>query len=110
MKKRVYIIYTGGTIGMQPSSEGYTPAPGYLAEQIMSMPELKHELMPDVEIHEYDPLLDSANMTPEDWYKIAQDIGEHYDQSIVTRLMSNIVSCSFLHTKTRRTPVGRRVG
>ena len=79
MKKRVYIIYTGGTIGMQPTPEGYAPAPGYLAEQILSMPELQSDRMPEVEIHEYDPLLDSANMTPADWHKIASDIGAHYD-------------------------------
>jgi len=79
MRKRVYIIYTGGTIGMRPTPEGYAPAPGYLAAQIMSMPELKSDLMPEVEIQEYDPLLDSANMTPEDWYKIARDIGTHYN-------------------------------
>ena len=78
MKKRVYIIYTGGTIGMQPTPEGYAPAPGYLAEQIMSMPELKSDSMPEVDIQEYNPLLDSANMTPEDWHKIARDIGAHY--------------------------------
>ncbi len=78
MKKRVYIIYTGGTIGMRPTSEGYAPAPGYLADQIMAMPELTSDLMPDVKIHEYDPLLDSANMTPNDWYGIARDIGTHY--------------------------------
>lgn len=80
MKKRVYIIYTGGTIGMRPTSEGYAPAPGYLADQIMAMPELASDLMPEVEIQEYDPLLDSANMTPDDWYKIALDIGTHYDE------------------------------
>lgn len=80
MKKRVYIIYTGGTIGMRPTSEGYAPAPGYLADQIMAMPELASDLMPEVEIQEYDPLLDSANMTPADWYKIALDIGTHYQE------------------------------
>lgn len=80
MKKRVYIIYTGGTIGMRPTPEGYAPAPGYLAEQIMAMPELSSDLMPEVEIQEYDPLLDSANMTPDDWHKIAQDIGAHYNE------------------------------
>ncbi len=78
MKKRVYIIYTGGTIGMRPTSEGYAPAPGYLADQIMAMPELTSDLMPEVKIHEYDPLLNSANMTPNDWYGIARDIGTHY--------------------------------
>lgn len=30
MRKKVYIAYTGGTIGMIPSDEGYAPAPGYL--------------------------------------------------------------------------------
>ncbi len=80
MKKRVYIIYTGGTIGMTPTADGYVPAPGYLAEQIRAMPELASDLMPEVDIHEYSPLLDSANMTPADWHKIASDIGSHYKQ------------------------------
>jgi len=79
MKKRVYIVYTGGTIGMQPTAEGYAPAPGYLAAQLASMPELCDPIMPDYTIHEYDPLLDSSNMTPADWLKIAQDIAAHYD-------------------------------
>ena len=80
MKKRVYIAYTGGTIGMTRTSEGYAPAPGYLAEQIAAMPELAGDLMPEVDIHEYTPLLDSANMTPDDWRKIACDIAAHYEQ------------------------------
>ena len=44
------------------------------------MPELASELMPEVDIHEYSPLLDSANMTPADWHKIASDIGAHYKE------------------------------
>jgi len=86
MRKRVYIVYTGGTIGMIPTPDGYVPAPGYLAEQIAAMPELKSDLMPEVEIHENDPLLDSSNMTPDDWHKIAADIAahdEHFDGFIV---------------------------
>src|SRR5512137_1841444 len=80
MRKRVYIVYTGGSIGMIPTPDGYAPAPGYLAEQIAAMPELKSDLMPEVEIHEYDPLLDSSNMTPSDWHKIAADIAAHDEQ------------------------------
>jgi L-asparaginase len=79
MKKRVYVAYTGGTIGMTPTPEGYAPAPGYLAEQIAAMPELASDLMPEVDIHEYTPLLDSADMTPDDWGKIACDIATHYE-------------------------------
>jgi L-asparaginase len=77
--KRVYIAYTGGTIGMTRTSEGYAPAPGYLARQMATMPELAHPSMPAYTIHEYDPLLDSANMAPADWRAIALDIAEHYE-------------------------------
>ena len=79
-KKRVYIVYTGGTIGMRRSPDGYQPDPGSLAEQMAHMPELLDPGMPEYDIHEYDPLLDSANMTPDKWYTIARDIADHYEQ------------------------------
>ncbi len=78
MRKRIYIAYTGGTIGMLKTPRGYAPSPGYLAEQMESMPELKSEAMPDYVIQEYEPLLDSSNMGPGDWLKIARDIYAHY--------------------------------
>lgn len=79
MKKRLYIAYTGGTIGMCRTAEGYAPAPGYLASQMAEMPELRDPRMPAYDIREYTPLLDSSNMTPADWFRIAQDIVAHYD-------------------------------
>lgn len=79
MRKRVYVIYTGGTIGMMRTPEGYAPAPGSLQEQMKGMPELRDPSMPDVMIHEYEPLLDSSNMTPAEWMKIARDIAGNYD-------------------------------
>ena len=79
MKKRVYVIYTGGTIGMLPTPDGYAPAPGALQDTMKSMSELRDPAMPEVTIHEYDPLLDSSNMTPAEWMKIARDIAAHYD-------------------------------
>ena len=78
MKKKVYIIYTGGTIGMKPTEDGYAPAKGFLREQMEAMPELKHDDMPEYFIHEYDPLLDLANMTPDNWMEIAMDIYNNY--------------------------------
>lgn len=44
-----------------------------------AMPELRHESMPSFAINEYEPLLDSSNMTPREWMKIARDIADHYD-------------------------------
>ena len=77
-KKRIYIAYTGGTIGMKPSKDGYIPVAGYLSETISSMPEFYHEDMPDFEIHEYNPLIDSANVSPDVWQTLALDIQNHY--------------------------------
>jgi L-asparaginase len=79
MRKRVYIAYTGGTIGMKKAAGGYVPVPSYLQMQMKKIPELKSEALPVYDIHEYDPLLDSSNMTPSDWLKIAEDIASHYD-------------------------------
>lgn len=79
MRKRVYIAYTGGTIGMTRSARGYAPETGFLQRQMRSMPELQDPTMPSYTIHEYDPLLDSSNMTPREWGKIAHDIASNYD-------------------------------
>ena len=79
-KKRVYIAYTGGTIGMRRMRNGYSPASGYLQKQMERIPELSHPSMPSFVVHEYEPLLDSSNMTPVQWETIARDIGEVYDQ------------------------------
>ena len=80
MKKRLYIAYTGGTIGMQRTEFGYAPAPGHLEAQMLLLPELRHPSMPDFDIHEFEPLLDSSNMTPADWVRIGEDICSHYDE------------------------------
>jgi L-asparaginase len=79
MRKRVYIAYTGGTIGMNRSRNGYVPEPGSLQRMMRSMPELQDHALPLYAIHEYDPLLDSSNMTPREWVKIAHDIAANYD-------------------------------
>ena len=78
MPKHVYIAYTGGTIGMNRTRGGYCPEPGYLQRQMATMPELGHPSMPSYTIHEYAPLLDSSNMTPAEWVKIAHDIDANY--------------------------------
>ncbi|MGD8963654.1 MAG: asparaginase, partial [Desulfobacterales bacterium] len=38
----------------------------------------KSDLLPEYRIGEYKPLLDSSNMTPADWLKIANDIAKHH--------------------------------
>ncbi|WBA09955.1 asparaginase [Salinivibrio kushneri] len=77
-RKHIYIAYTGGTIGMQKSDHGYVPVSGFLQQQLEKMPEFHRPEMPLFTIHEYEPLIDSSDMTPTDWQRIADDIGENY--------------------------------
>ena len=78
MKKRVCILYTGGTIGMRPTPQGYAPEAGYLGRTMAAMPEFSSPDVPDYVIREYEPLLDSSNMGPKEWLAIARDIAASY--------------------------------
>ncbi|MEM8963096.1 MAG: asparaginase [Acidobacteriota bacterium] len=85
-RKRVYIANTGGTIGMRRENGSYRPAPGYLAERMEGMPELRDPSMPEYDIHEYVRLLDSSDMEASDWVAIGRDIAsvyDHYDGFVV---------------------------
>ena len=78
VKKRIYIAYTGGTIGMKESDQGYIPVKDHLTQAINKIPDFFRDEMPEFVINEYAPLIDSSNMTPDDWQRIALDIQDHY--------------------------------
>ncbi len=78
-KKRIYVAYTGGTIGMQHSAQGFIPVPGFLTATVKAMPEFYRSEMPDFDIHEYNPVIDSSDMTPAHWLEIAKDIQQNYE-------------------------------
>jgi L-asparaginase len=80
MSQRVYIAYTGGTIGMHKTGRGYLPVPGYLQELLAGMPEFHQPGVPEYTLQMYDPLLDSSNIMPDDWWVIARDIATHYEE------------------------------
>lgn len=79
-KRSIYVAYTGGTIGMQKTDDGFVPVAGFLTQCVQSMPEFYHNEMPTFVIHEYSPLIDSSNMAPTDWQMIADDIKANYDK------------------------------
>jgi L-asparaginase len=78
IRKNIYVAYTGGTIGMKASEDGFVPVKGHLTDSIAKMPDFHREEMPQFTINEYAPLIDSANMTPADWQRIADDIKANY--------------------------------
>lgn len=77
--KRIYIVHTGGTIGMRRGPRGYEPAAGFLAERMAEMPEFSSPALPDWELFDFDPLLDSSNMSAADWRSIGRAIADRYD-------------------------------
>ena len=79
MDKKILLIYTGGTIGMNSSENGYFPQKGFLQELLKEIHVLRNEKMPNWELLELDPLLDSSNVTVTEWNKIGALINENYD-------------------------------
>ncbi|KAM4663806.1 60 kDa lysophospholipase [Discoglossus pictus] len=110
---RVLVINTGGTIGMMYHNEVLAPQANAFAKALKKLPILHDEVyaqqtklydfheFPEntlvlplckqnkrivYTILEYSPLLDSCNMTTDDWAKIAKDIQkyyEHYDGFVI---------------------------
>jgi len=78
-KKKICIIYTGGTIGMIPTDHGYAPKSGYFADALSKIDELSAEGMPAWDFIEFDPLLDSSNITVAQWNQIGRAIRDNYD-------------------------------
>lgn len=69
---RVYVAYTGGTIGMVPSEQGYIPDAAFadVVLQKLTQYSAEHEFF----VHCYPDLIDSSNAAPSDWVAIAKDI------------------------------------
>ncbi len=78
MKKKILLIYTGGTIGMNKSENGYAPQAGFLQTLLKNTPVLNDSAMPDWDLIELDPLLDSSNITVSEWNRIGSIIEENY--------------------------------
>jgi L-asparaginase len=79
MAGRIYVAYTGGTVGMRRTEHGFAPDPGYLEALLGQIPQFSAPDVPRFTLRQYDPLLDSANMTPWDWRRIAEDLKAHDD-------------------------------
>ena len=79
-RRKVLVLNVGGTLGMKKNIHGsYSPCSGYLTEEMHAMKELLHPTMTSYEVLEYELLLDSSDMVPADWLKIAKDIYARYD-------------------------------
>uniref|UniRef100_A0A915CJA0 asparaginase n=4 Tax=Ascarididae TaxID=6250 RepID=A0A915CJA0_PARUN len=104
LESRVLVLYTGGTIGMKCIDGVYCPEQYYLARAIRELPPLNDKdyitahygdaqvkpfCLPPIRhmkkrivywVVEYEPLLDSSDMTYDDWIRIGKDIRKAYEQ------------------------------
>ncbi len=81
MTKRILILYTGGTIGMVPSAQGYIPAAGFEARLRKQLSNQQHKStiqLPEFDVLEFETLIDSANLQPSDWGHIAHQLHQHW--------------------------------
>jgi L-asparaginase len=78
-KTSILIIYTGGTIGMVQNFESRTLAPVKFDQILKEVPELK-KFNYNIQTIIFDPALDSSNMNPTIWIKIANTIKDNYNE------------------------------
>lgn len=76
---RILLIYTGGTIGMWPSEQGYTPKGGFNQLMEQRLNEVSIRALQPFDIIELPTLIDSSNITPADWTRLGRLIVTHYD-------------------------------
>ena len=77
--KRICMIYTGGTIGMIQSENGYIPSRDAFLRLLDSIPDLHSSALPQWDVVEFSPLLDSSNIAVDEWNKIGEAIASRYD-------------------------------
>ena len=78
MKRKVLLIYTGGTIGMEKNYKTGSLVPFDFQHIFKKIPEIKL-LDCEVSVHPFKNPVDSSDMGPKEWQIIANYIGKNYD-------------------------------
>jgi L-asparaginase len=76
-KAKILLIYTGGTIGMRKDFETGALKAFNFSKLLQRIPELK-QLDCEIETVSFENPIDSSNMNPEEWSKIATIIVDNY--------------------------------
>ena len=75
-KPNILLLYTGGTIGMMKDFETGALKAFNFSKLLQKIPELK-QLDCEIETISFEKPIDSSNMNPEKWVKIATIIEEN---------------------------------
>ena len=76
---KVLLIYTGGTIGMNRNPQTGALEPFDFEHLLSSVPELQ-QFKTDIATYQFNPPIDSSDMSPRLWTELARIIAEGYDK------------------------------
>jgi len=76
---KIFIIYTGGTIGMVNDANTGALIPFNFEQIKENVPELAR-LDYEMAVHSFNPIIDSSNMHPDQWRILAELIKENYEE------------------------------
>ena len=77
-KASLLLIYTGGTIGMKQDLQDLTLKPFDFREILREVPELRKFAF-RIDTYTFDPLIDSSDVEPGLWQRLAELIRDRYD-------------------------------
>ena len=78
MQSHVLLIYTGGTIGMNRNPHTKALEPFDFEHLLYNVPELK-QFDTKISTYQFSPPIDSSDMSPQLWIKLAHIIADSYD-------------------------------
>ena len=79
MQSKVLLIYTGGTIGMNRNPHTKALEPFDFEHLLYNVPELK-QFDTQIETYQFEPPIDSSDMSPALWTDLSHVIADHYDR------------------------------
>lgn len=78
-RSSILLIYTGGTIGMRQDPSDQTLKPFDFSQILQEVPELNKFAL-SIEVHTFDPLIDSSDVEPALWQELASLIEARYEE------------------------------
>jgi L-asparaginase len=78
-KAKILLIYTGGTIGMRKDFDTGALKAFNFSKLLQRIPELK-QLECEIETISFEEPIDSSNMNPEEWARMAAIVESNYDE------------------------------
>ena len=79
MRSRILLIYTGGTIGMNRNPQTGALEPFDFEHLLLNVPELE-QFDIQIDTYQFNPPIDSSDMSPAMWTDISHCIADHYIQ------------------------------